>query len=158
MPFYVRAGKALATTSLEAVVELKEPPSMLFTGADSCPPTHNVIRFRMGQHNDGVTLTVHAKEPGDATVTHAVDLSVDFASALGERREAYERLLDDAIVGDARRFARADSVNEAWRIVDPAIDNPGDLYFYRWELQPNGKFKLAFLGTVTDVVAGKVSL
>ncbi|TML13767.1 MAG: glucose-6-phosphate dehydrogenase [Actinobacteria bacterium] len=130
VPFYVRAGKALATTSLEAVVELKEPPSMLFTGADSCPPTHNVIRFRMGQRNDGVTLTVHAKEPGDATVTHAVDLSVDFASALGERREAYERLLDDAIVGDARRFARADSVNESWRIVDPALDNPGELYFY----------------------------
>ena len=130
VPFYVRAGKAMATTSLEAVVELKEPPSMLFTGADSCPPTHNVIRFRMGQHNDGVTMTVHAKEPGDATVTHAVDLSVDFASTLGFRREAYERLLDDAIIGDARRFARADSVDEAWRIVDPALDDPGELYFY----------------------------
>jgi len=46
VPFYVRAGKALAKTALEAVVELKETPSMLFTGADSCPPTHNVIRFR----------------------------------------------------------------------------------------------------------------
>ena len=131
VPFYVRAGKALATTALEAVVELKAPPSMLFTGADSCPPAHNVIRFRMGQRNDGVTMTVHAKEPGDATVTHAVNLSVDFASTLGARREAYERLLDDAIVGDARRFAREDSVDEAWRIVDPALSDPdGELYFY----------------------------
>jgi glucose-6-phosphate 1-dehydrogenase len=130
VPFYVRAGKGLATTALEALVELKETPSMLFTGADSCPPTHNVIRFRMGQRNDGVTMTVHVKEPGDATVTHAVDLSVDFASTLGDRREAYERLLDDAIDGDARRFAREDSVDQAWRIVDPALSNPGELLFY----------------------------
>ena len=130
VPFYVRAGKALATTALEAVVELKETPSMLFTGVDSCPPTHNVIRFRMSQHNDGVTMTVHAKEPGDETVTHPVDLSVDFATTLGERREAYERLLDDAIEGDARRFAREDSVIEAWRIVDPALADPGEVYPY----------------------------
>jgi glucose-6-phosphate 1-dehydrogenase len=130
VPFYVRAGKALATTALEALVELKETPSMLFTGVDSCPPTHNVIRFRMGQRNDGVTMTVHAKEPGDETVTHPVDLSVDFATTLGQRREAYERLLDDAIAGDARRFAREDSVNEAWRIVDPALAAPGPVYPY----------------------------
>jgi glucose-6-phosphate 1-dehydrogenase len=130
VPFYVRAGKALATTALEAVVELKEPPRMLFTDADSSPPARNLIRFRMGQHNDGVTMTVNVKEPGDATVTHAVDLSVDFAETLGERREAYERLLDDAIVGDARRFAREDSVDEAWRIVDPALADPGELFFY----------------------------
>ena len=130
VPFYVRAGKALATTALEAVVELKAPPSMLFTGADACPPSNNVLRFRMGQRNDGVTMTVHAKEPGDATVTHAVDLSVDFASTLGERREAYERLLDDAIEGDARRFAREDSVDEAWRIVDPALGNLAEPIVY----------------------------
>ncbi|MEO5839663.1 MAG: glucose-6-phosphate dehydrogenase [Acidimicrobiales bacterium] len=130
VPFYVRAGKGLATSALEAVVELKEPPRMLFSGADSSPPARNVIRFRMGQRNDGVTMTVNVKEPGDATVTHAVDLSVDFDSTLGERREAYERLLDDAIAGDARRFAREDSVDEAWRIVDPALAEPGELFFY----------------------------
>jgi glucose-6-phosphate 1-dehydrogenase len=130
VPFYVRAGKALATTALEAVVELKETPNMLFAGVDSCPPTHNVIRFRMGQRNDGVTMTVHAKEPGDETVTRPIDLSVDFATTLGERQEAYERLLDDAIDGDARRFAREDSVIEAWRIIDPALAEPGDVYPY----------------------------
>jgi glucose-6-phosphate 1-dehydrogenase len=130
VPFYVRAGKALATTALEAVVELKETPSMLFMDVDDCPPTHNVIRFRMGQRNDGVTMTVHAKEPGDETVTRPVDLSVDFATTLGERQEAYERLLDDAIEGDTRRFARADSVIEAWRIVDPAVADPGEVYPY----------------------------
>jgi glucose-6-phosphate 1-dehydrogenase len=130
VPFYVRAGKALATTALEAVVELKETPRMLFSGADSSAPAINVIRFRMGQRNDGVTMAVNVKEPGDETVTQAVDLSVDFASTLGERREAYERLLDDAIEGDARRFAREDSVDEAWRIVDPALAEPGELFFY----------------------------
>ena len=84
----------------------------------------------MGQRNDGVTMTVNVKEPGDATVTHAVDLAVDFAGTLGERREAYERLLDDAIAGDARRFAREDSVDEAWRIVDPALSEHGELFLY----------------------------
>ena len=93
VPFYVRAGKALAASAVEAVVELKEPPRMLFTGADACPPSHNVIRFRLGSH-DGVSITVHAKEPGNATTTHPIDLSVDFAQALGHRREAYERLLE----------------------------------------------------------------
>ena len=130
VPFHVRAGKALAATALEAVVELKEPPRMLFSGADSSPPGRNAIRFRMGQRNDGVTMTVNVKEPGDATVTTAVDLAVDFAETLGERREAYERLLDDAIEGDARRFAREDSVDEAWRIVDPALSDPGEVFFY----------------------------
>jgi glucose-6-phosphate 1-dehydrogenase len=130
VPFYVRAGKGLATTALEAVVELKAPPRMLFTGADSSPPSRNAIRFRMGQRNDGVTMTVNVKEPGDAIVTHAVDLAVDFEETLGDRREAYERLLDDAIAGDARRFAREDSVDEAWRIVDPALSEPGELLFY----------------------------
>lgn len=130
VPFYVRAGKALATSALEAIVELKETPSMLFMGVDSAPPTHNMIRFRMSQHNDGVTMTVHAKEPGDETVTRPVDLSVDFAEALGVRREAYERLLDDAIEGDARRFAREDSVIEAWRVVDPALADPGPVHSY----------------------------
>jgi glucose-6-phosphate 1-dehydrogenase len=117
-------------TILEAVVELKAPPRMLFTGADSSPPAQNAIRFRMGQRNDGVTMTVNVKEPGDAIVTHAVDLAVDFEETLGDRREAYERLLDDAIAGDARRFAREDSVDEAWRIVDPALSEPVEPLFY----------------------------
>jgi glucose-6-phosphate 1-dehydrogenase len=129
VPFYVRAGKALAANATEAVIELKEPPKMLFDELPGPPPERNLVRFRLGS-NDGVTLTVQAKTPGDQIDSQPVDLSVDFAAALGERKEAYERLLGDAIAGNPRRFARQDIVEEAWRIVEPVLDQPGPVHTY----------------------------
>jgi len=129
VPFYVRAGKALSATALEALVELKAPPLPPSAGAGSSSPRPNLIRFRLG-HNDGVTMTVQAKEPGKLAATRPVDLRVDFQMALGERQEAYERLLGDAIEGDPRRFAREDMLEEAWRVVDPAIKARGPAYPY----------------------------
>jgi glucose-6-phosphate 1-dehydrogenase len=129
VPFYVRAGKALAANATEAVIELKEPPKMLFDELPGPPPERNLIRFRLGS-NDGVTLTVQAKTPGDQIDSQPVDLSVDFAAALGERKEAYERLLGDALAGNPRRFARQDSVEEAWRIVEQVLDQPGPVHTY----------------------------
>ncbi len=61
-------------------------------------PQRNLVRFRLGRH-DGVTFTLQAKTPGPHLDSQNVDVAVDFAAALGERREAYERLLDDAIAG-----------------------------------------------------------
>jgi glucose-6-phosphate 1-dehydrogenase len=129
VPFYVRAGKALHASAVEAVVELRQPPRLLFQGRDTAPVGPNMIRFRLGAR-DGVTMTVLAKQPGTFAVAQAIDLSVDFADALGERREAYDRLLDDALRGDARRFARVDAVEEAWRIVQPALDECGPVHPY----------------------------
>jgi glucose-6-phosphate 1-dehydrogenase len=129
VPFYVRAGKALATTALEATVELCPPPKMLFYGDGGMVPEPNLVRFRLGA-NDGVSLWVQAKSPGRQDVTCPVELAVDFQSALGHRAEAYERLLEDALDGDPRRFAREDMVEEAWRIVQPALDHPGAVYPY----------------------------
>ena len=119
VPFYVRAGKCLAATALEAVVELKCPPAPLFAGAE-CDPAPNLVRLRLG-NDGGVTLTVQAKQPGRIIVTEPVDLRVDFQEALGSWQQAYERLLDDALDGDARRFAREDTVEQAWRVVEPAL-------------------------------------
>src|SRR5688572_9651777 len=96
VPFYVRAGKALAANAVEAVVEFKQPPRLLFTAGDGCTPQPNIIRFRPGTH-DGVTMTVQAKEPGDSNVTRPIDLRVDHEAALGPGQDAYERLLRDAI-------------------------------------------------------------
>jgi glucose-6-phosphate 1-dehydrogenase len=129
VPFYIRAGKALAQNGTEAVVELREPPRLLFDEIGGPPPSRNLIRFRLGS-NDGVTLTVQAKTPGEALDSQTVDLSVDFAAALGERQEAYERLLGDAIAGNARRFAREDVVEETWRVVQPILDQPGPVHPY----------------------------
>ena len=129
VPWYVRAGKGLAQNATEAVVELKKPPRMLFDEAGGDAPKANLIRFRMGKH-DGVTFTVQAKTPGPNLDSEDVDLSCDFAAALGERREAYERLIDDALVGELRRFARQDEVEETWRVVQPALDEPGPVHPY----------------------------
>ncbi len=121
VPFHLRAGKCLPGSATEAVVELKRPPRLLFAGADAAVPSANRIHFRLG-HDDGVTLAVQAKAPGAHTVTKEVALKVDFGSALGYRREAYERLLDDALCGLRHRFAREDTINEEWRIVDRILD------------------------------------
>ena len=87
------------------------------------------MRFRLGKR-DGVTFTLQAKTPGPHLDSQEVDIGVDFAAALGERQDAYERLLRDAIDGSPRRFARQDVVEQTWRIVQPALDDPGTVYPY----------------------------
>ena len=129
VPFYARAGKGLAANATEAVVEFREPPSLLFDENGGPPPGRNLVRFRLG-HNDGVTFTLQAKTPGQALDSQDVDVGVDFAAALGDRRDAYERLIDDALAGNPRRFARQDIVEQTWRVVQPALDDPPALFGY----------------------------
>lgn len=130
VPIYVRCGKALAAAATECVIELVPPPRMLFDeNPDGRHPNPNLIRFRLGK-NDGVTFTVQAKQPGTYLDSQDVDLRCDFAAALGARHEAYERLLQDAIEGSSRRFARQDVVEQTWRIVQPALDEPGPVHPY----------------------------
>ena len=129
VPWHLRVGKALAADVTEAVVELREPPKLLFDEAGGPPPGRNLIRFRLGS-DDGVIFALQAKTPGPHLDSQEVDLRVDFAAALGVRQEAYERLLDDAIDGSARRFARADIVEREWRIVQPALDHAGPVHRY----------------------------
>lgn len=129
VPWYVRVGKGLAENATEAVIELREPPRMLFDEAGGPPPERNLIRMRLGK-NDGVTFALQAKTPGPNLDSQEVDVDVDFAAALGERQDAYERLLGDALVGSLRRFARQDVVEGTWRIVQPALDDPGEIYPY----------------------------
>jgi glucose-6-phosphate 1-dehydrogenase len=120
VPFYVRAGKAMATSVTEAVVVLREPPALLFDESGPPGPQPNLIRFRLGKA-DGVTFTVNAKTPGPSLDSEPVELGVDFGSVLGERHEAYERLIHDALDGNPRRFGRFDIVEETWRIVEPIL-------------------------------------
>jgi glucose-6-phosphate 1-dehydrogenase len=129
VPFYVRAGKALKQSATDAVVEFRDPPRLLFDEAGGPTPHRNLVRFRLGQE-DGVTFTLQAKTPGPHMDSEDVNLRVDFASALGQRQEAYERLLDDALAGNPRRFAREDVVERTWRIVQPALDDPGPVFTY----------------------------
>ena len=119
VPWFIRAGKAMAETVTEAVVEFKAPPRPLFT-ADECHPVPNRLIFRM-KPDDTITMEMQAKRPGDQLVSEPVPLSVDYDAAVGSGPAAYERLLDDAMDGDASLFARQDGVEEAWRIVEPLL-------------------------------------
>lgn len=130
VPWLIRTGKSLRTTATEAIIRFNDPPRLLFAPGAGGPPVPNYLRFRLGQP-DGVTLHLQAKEPGDGMATHPVDLEVDFAKALGARSEAYERLIDDALDGDRRRFGRADSLDEQWRIVQRVVDDPPETRLYR---------------------------
>ncbi|MGI9054054.1 MAG: glucose-6-phosphate dehydrogenase [Ilumatobacteraceae bacterium] len=129
VPWYVRVGKALAANVSEAVIELREPPQLLFDEAGGPRPKRNLVRFRLGKR-DGVTFTLQAKTPGPHLDSQEVDVSVDFAAALGQRQDAYERLLRDAIEGSPRRFARQDVVERTWTIVQPVLDHPGSISPY----------------------------
>jgi len=129
VPFVIRAGKAMARTVTEATVEFRSPPSRLFEGEGPAPEP-NLLTFRM-KPDDRITLSMHAKEPGLGMVPRPVELAVDYEAELGgEGAEAYERLLGDALAGDARLFARQDGVEEAWRIVDPVLHDPPAVHPY----------------------------
>jgi glucose-6-phosphate 1-dehydrogenase len=129
VPWLVRTGKNLPLSALEATVTFKVPPRLLFAGRHAQRPRPNRLRFRLGA-GDGATLQLQAKAPGDELVSHAVDLHVDYESVFGGRQEPYQRLLEDAMNGDHRRFGRSDGVEEQWRIVQPVLDNPPQIDLY----------------------------
>ena len=126
VPFYVRAGKCLKTTTTEVFVELKVPPQVVF--AEARPSVGNYVRFRL---NPQVAIAVgaRAKRPGETMAGRDVELSVVEQPA-ETRLGDYERLLGDAIAGDATLFARQDVVEAAWAIVDPLLADPGGLFEY----------------------------
>jgi glucose-6-phosphate 1-dehydrogenase len=129
VPFYVRAGKCLKMTATEVFVELRSPPPVVFT--EPTPSQGNYVRFRLSPH---VTIAIgaRAKRPGEGMSGRPVELLVTDQAEQGEagRMEAYERLLGDAMVGDATLFARQDVVEAAWAIVDPVIHGPSPMFEY----------------------------
>jgi glucose-6-phosphate 1-dehydrogenase len=121
VPVHLRAGKALPVTVLDVVLVLRAPPRALFSGPGQGPPPPNRIRLRL-QPDAGVTLALLAKRPGGGDVATEVPVSVDFRTALGAAEQPYERILADALAGDPTHFARMDNLEQAWRIVGPALD------------------------------------
>jgi glucose-6-phosphate 1-dehydrogenase len=130
VPWLVRTGKSLPVTATEAVVTFAAPPRLLFAKQGSARPQPNRLRFRLG-HDDGVTLQLQAKKPGEDLVSRPVDLEVSYERLFPHRREAYQRLLEDAMEGDHRRFGRADGVEEQWRIVESVLENAPAVELYR---------------------------
>ncbi len=129
VPWLVRAGKRMPVTATEAIIEFAKPPRLLFGAEGSARPTPNRLRFRLGDH-DGVTLQLQAKAPGEELTPRAVDLELDYEEVFGRRADAYQRLLEDAMDGDQRRFGRSDVMLEQWRIVDQLGREPRPVSLY----------------------------
>jgi glucose-6-phosphate 1-dehydrogenase len=129
VPFHLRTGKSLPKTATEVVVEFRQPDQRLIPAENDSEPVANLLRFRLGRA-DGITMSIQAKNPGVEVTSRPVDLSVDFDQALEPRREAYERLLDDAMDGRHLRFAREETIEHEWRVVEPILDLPGELPAY----------------------------
>jgi glucose-6-phosphate 1-dehydrogenase len=129
VPFFVRAGKCLAMTCTEVMVELKNPPPVVFP--EQAPGRGNHVRFRLSPHV-AIAIGARAKKPGERMVGEPLELSVVEQPEQGQdgRMDAYERLLGDAMNGDATLFARQDVVEAAWAIVDPVIHGPSPMYEY----------------------------
>jgi glucose-6-phosphate 1-dehydrogenase len=124
VPFYIRAGKSLPVTCTEVVVRLRRPPP-LFPG---CCPAPNYYRFRISPDVTGAFgVTVMDRE--EKMIGETVELLATRQPPAGEM-DAYERVLGDAMEGDATLFAREDYVEEAWRIVDPVIKSGTPAFEY----------------------------
>ncbi len=120
VPFYIRAGKRLATTATEVRVQLKSPPAVVFhEAATAMGEMGNYVRFRLGPEVE-IGLGASAKRPGDGMVGQPIELTLA-RHHTNDEMDAYERLLGDAMEGDATLFARQDAVEAAWAIVDPLL-------------------------------------
>jgi len=124
VPFYIRAGKCLPVTTTEVLVELKRPPIALFPDCAAAPPNH--FRFRLSPHVV-LSLGARAKLPGEM---RGEDVELIACHDQRDEMAPYERLLSDAMRGDQMLFAREDSVDEAWRVVEPVLGNATPLYQY----------------------------
>ncbi|HXI27132.1 MAG TPA: glucose-6-phosphate dehydrogenase [Vicinamibacterales bacterium] len=129
VPFYVRAGKSLAKTVTEVMIELKRPPQVVFHEAAAERGNH--IRLRLSPVVE-IAVGARTKQAGESMKGETVELLVSERPEQGSagRMEAYERLLGDAIAGDATLFARQDVVEAAWAIVDPVIHGPSRMFDY----------------------------
>ena len=117
VPFYIRTGKCLPVTSTEVVIRLRRPPTgLLFPSAAPLP---NYFRFRIAPRLT-VAFGVTVMDEADQMIGQRAELVASRQPGADERA-AYERVLSDALEGDATLFARMDYVEEAWRIVDPVL-------------------------------------
>ena len=117
VPWIIRAGKGLTSTVTEAVVEFARPPRPLFADAD-CRPGPNRLTFRT-KPDDGISFSMQIKKPGPSMVSRPIELHLEHDRPRG--RDAYDRLIGDALRGDPALFARQDGVMEAWRVVEQLL-------------------------------------
>lgn len=122
VPFYLRSGKNLTEKLSQIVIRFKEPPLAMFPMPPDRKMASNLLVLSI-QPDEGVHLRFEAKAPDTVAETRSVDMEFHYAESFGPTAipESYERLLLDALQGDASLFTRADEVETAWGLIDPIV-------------------------------------
>jgi len=127
VPFYIRAGKCLARTVTEVVVELDRPPRDIFGERVACP---NYLRFRLGPEF-AIALGMRVIRPGElGGELHGEDKELIAHEDPARETPPYERLLSEAMRGDQMLFAREDEIDAQWRVVEPVLGDVVPLQMY----------------------------
>jgi glucose-6-phosphate 1-dehydrogenase len=128
VPFYLRSGKCLKEKISQITIEFKQPPHLLFPGTRG-PMTPNMLVLYL-QPDEGINWRFEAKVPDTAAEMRSVDMEFRYKDSFGATviPESYERLLLDALTGDASLFTRADETETAWGLIDPILE--------AWDAQP----------------------
>jgi glucose-6-phosphate 1-dehydrogenase len=122
VPIYIRTGKRLPHRATAVSMVFQRPPHLPFAGKLSTDLRPDTLTIRI-QPDEGISLCFGAKVPGPAFRVRSVEMNFSYAESFsGPPADAYERLILDAIVGDAMLFIRSDEVDQAWRIVEPVLE------------------------------------
>ena len=126
VPIYVRTGKRLPKRATEVALQFHRVPHLAFGQPPRPRPAAQLLLLRI-QPDEGICLLFGAKVPGEEFRLRSVDMDFSYATGLpGSHADGYERLLHDAMIGDATLFIRTDEVEQAWRIVDPFLTAWGE--------------------------------
>ena len=128
VPFYLRTGKAMAEKVTEILIQFRRPPHMMFPVGPEQEPSPNMLSLCL-QPDEGVHLRFGVKVPDQGMLMEPESMEFHYDSAFKDQAipEAYERLLHDALEGDASLFIRSDHIEEAWRIVEPLLEGQANL-------------------------------
>jgi glucose-6-phosphate 1-dehydrogenase len=121
VPFYLRSGKAMIRKTSEIIIEFERPPHLMFRLPEGRDFTPNILSLCI-QPDEGILLRFEAKQPDSNQEMRSVDMDFHYRSTFsGSLPEAYERLLLEALDGDASLFTRSDGIEASWQLVDPIL-------------------------------------
>jgi glucose-6-phosphate 1-dehydrogenase len=136
VPFYLRSGKSLANKTSQVIVEFQRPPHLMFHLPDEYKFIPNILSLCI-QPDEGIHLMFEAKVPDSDQDMRSVDMDFHYRDSFtGVLPDAYERLILEALRGDASLFTRSDGIEAAWKLVDSIVNgwetsNTPDLSLYR---------------------------
>ena len=121
VPFHLQTGKRLGRKLTEILIIFKQVPHSMFASAGLDEIPQNTLRFQI-QPDEGIYLSLQAKRPGSKICMSTLEMAVDYQKIFGVKMpEAYQRLLLDSMLGDQTLFARSDSIETAWKLLEPIL-------------------------------------